>query len=145
MAQNRLIQEMFAQAAMLVFTIAAVLYGLKWGLAGVSWGILASQVFGTCIYYILVYRTIPTRVLDLLRALAPGLLLNSMLVLVLVVVHAMISALKTSNPAIYLLIMMTAGLTAYIALFFFVPIPSLKTEVSRWREKINGGLAFVYK
>lgn len=145
MAQNRLTQEMIAQAAMLIFTICACFIGLEWGLTGVSWGILASQVFGTCYYYFIAYRTIPTRIMDLFRALSPGLLLNTVLMLILFLVNSLIFTIKASNPASYLLVMAITGPLAYIAAFFLIPIPSLKTEVSRWRQKINGSLNFVWK
>jgi O-antigen/teichoic acid export membrane protein len=145
MAQNRLTQEMIAQAAMLLFTVCACLFGLQWGLGGVSWGILASQIFGTCYYYFIAYRTIPTRLTDLFRALAPGVLLNSGLMLALFLVALLTDTLRASNPAIYLLVMTLAGLLVYAGLFFLVPIPSLKSEVARWRQNIRGSVSFVYK
>jgi O-antigen/teichoic acid export membrane protein len=145
MAQNRLLQEMVAQAVILVITVSACIIGLNWGLAGVSWGILATQVFKTIYYYILVYRTIPTRLSDLVKAVAPGLALNSLLYLVLIIIDSQTNEFKMTNPGTYILAMAIPGLIAYSAAFFLIPIPSLKTEVARWRQKINGGLAFVYK
>jgi O-antigen/teichoic acid export membrane protein len=145
MAQNRLAQEMLAQAVILVVAISACLIGLNWGLAGVSWGILATQVLQTFYYYILACRTIPTRHSDLIKAVAPGLVLNSILFLVLVIVDSLIHELKITSPGVYILAMAIPGLLAYLTAFFLIPIPSLQTEVVRWRQKINGGLAFVYK
>ena len=145
MAQNRLLQEMVAQTILLIFAVSAVIIGLNWGLAGVSWGILATQVFQTIYYYVLVYNTIPTRLSDLLKAVAPGLALNSILYLVLIIIDSLAHEFKMTNPGFYLLVMAIPGLMAYAAAFFLIPIPSLKTEVALWREKINGGLAFVYK
>jgi O-antigen/teichoic acid export membrane protein len=145
MAQNRLLQEMVAQAAILIFAVSACLIGLNWGLAGVSWGILATQVFQTILYYILAYRTIPTRLSDLMKAVVPGLVLNSILYLVLIIVDSQVHELKITNPAVYILAMAASGMIAYATAFFLIPIPSLKTEVARWREKISGGLAFVYR
>jgi teichuronic acid exporter len=145
MAQNRLLQEMVAQAVLLIFAVSAVIIGLNWGLAGVSWGILATQVFQTIYYYVLVYNTIPTRLSDLLKAVAPGLALNSILYLVLIIIDSLTHEFKMTNPGFYLLVMAIPGLMAYAAAFFLIPIPSLKTEVALWREKINDGLAFVYK
>jgi O-antigen/teichoic acid export membrane protein len=145
MAQNRLIQEMLAQAVILVVAAAACIIGLNWGLAGVSWGILVTQVFQTVYYYILAYRTIPTRLSDLMKEIAPGLVLNGILYLVLVIVDSLIQELKMANPGIYVLAMAMAGLVAYATAFFLIPIQSLKTEVARWRQQIKGGLAFVHK
>ena len=145
MAQNRLTQEMVAQAVILVIAVTACTIGLNWGLVGVSWGILATQAFQTIYYYILVYRTIPTRLSDLMKAVAPGLILNGILYLVLIIVDSQIHELKMTNSAVYIMAMAISGMTAYAAAFFLLPIPPLKTEVTRWRQKINGGLAFVYK
>jgi O-antigen/teichoic acid export membrane protein len=145
MAQNRLTQEIVAQAIIVIIATAACIIGLNWGLAGVSWGILATQVFQTIYYYILVYRTIPTRLSDLMKAIAPGLVLNSILYLVLVIVDSLTHELKMTNPGVYVLAMAIPGLVAYATAFFLIPIQSLKTEVVRWRQQINGGLAFVYK
>jgi len=145
MAQNRLAQEMIAQAVILIFTLAAVLIGLDWGLEGVSWGILASQVFTVIYFYTLVYRIIPTQIADLIKALAPGLLLNALLFLVLAMVDFASGELKVTNPALYLLFMAITGSLFYLAAFLLLPIPALRSEADRWRQKINEGLGFIQK
>jgi len=144
MAQNRLTQEMLAQAVVLVIAVIACLVGLKWGLVGVSWGMLATQVIKTIYFYILAYRTIPTRLTDLAKALAPGLALNCILFLVLLLVDLYSNQFRMTSPAIYILAMATAGLLAYSAAFFLLPIPDLETEVARWREKFGGCLRFMH-
>jgi O-antigen/teichoic acid export membrane protein len=112
MAQNRLLQEMVAQAVILVITVSACIIGLNWGLAGVSWGILATQVFKTIYYYILVYRTIPTRLSDLVKAVAPGLALNSLLYLVLIIIDSQTNEFNMTNRGTYILAMAIPGLRA---------------------------------
>ena len=145
MAQNRLIQEMIAQAAILAFTIAACVIGLKWGLIGVSWGFLISQVFGTICFYVLVHRTIPTKLSDLVSALTPGLQLNALLFLALALTDFLSGDLRTTTPSLYLLLMVATGSICYTAAFLLLPIPALRTEVTRWRQKINTGLGYVNK
>jgi O-antigen/teichoic acid export membrane protein len=145
MAQNRLIQEMIAQAAILVVTLGACLIGLNWGLEGVSWSVLGSQVFATTFFYILVYRTIPTRIMELVRAIAPGLKLNSLLFLVLALIDHLTGDLRMTDPALYLLLMVIPGSLVYLAAFLLLPIPALQSESARWRQKISGSLSFVYK
>lgn len=142
MAQNKLLQEMIAQAAILIVTLGAVLAGLNWGLEGVSWSVLASQVFATTYFYILAYRSIPTRVMDLIRAVTPGLMLNSLLFLVLALTDAMTGDLRSTSPALYLLYMIVPGSLVYLAAFLLLPIPALRTESARWQEKFNGSLRF---
>jgi len=145
MAQNRLIQEMIAQAAILIFTISACLIGLKWGLEGVSWSVLSGQIFATIYFYFLVYRTIPTRIMELVSAIAPGLKLNSLLFLVLAIIDSLTGDLRTTDPALYLLLMAIPGSLVYLAAFLLLPIPALQSESARWRQKISGSLSFVYK
>jgi teichuronic acid exporter len=141
MAQNRLIQEMIAQAAILVFTLGACLVGLNWGLRGVSWSFLASQVFAAVYFYILAYRTLPTRIMELISAILPGLKLNSLLFLVLAIIDLLTGGLRTTLPALYLLMMVSIGTLCYMAAFIFIPIAALRTEVVRWRQKINACLS----
>jgi O-antigen/teichoic acid export membrane protein len=144
MAQNRLVQEIIAQAAVLVFTLGACLYGLKWGLIGVSWAFLASQVFGTIWLYALVYQTIPTRLVDLIRAIAPGLQLNALLFIALALTDYRSGQLEETSPALYFLLMTSIGALLYSSAFLFLPIPALRTEAARWRRVISNGLARVY-
>jgi O-antigen/teichoic acid export membrane protein len=145
MAQNRLIQEIIAQAAILVVTLSACVIGLNWGLEGVSWSVLGSQVFATTCLYFLVYRTIPTRIMELIRAIAPGLKLNGLLYLALALTDSLTGDLRMTDPALYLLLMVIPGSLVYLAAFLLLPIPALQSESARWRQKINGGLSFVFK
>ena len=145
MAQNRLIQEMIAQAAILVFTLCACLIGLNWNLEGVSWSVLVSQVFATVCLYTLVYRTISTRVMDLVRAITPGLKLNTLLFLVLAFTDSLTGELRTTYPSLYILFMVIPGPLVYLAAFLLLPIPELQSESVRWRQKIIAGLSFLHK
>lgn len=145
MAQNRLVHEMVIQGLNLAFTITACYIGLEWGLTGVSWAFLASQIFAAACYYFIVYRTIPTRVSDLAKAISPGLLINSMLYLVLAFTDYLTGTLIVSSPALYLVLMIIIGAGFYAGCFFFLPIPTLKTEVARWRAKISEGFNIAYQ
>ena len=144
-AQNRLTQRLVAQIASLAVIAGACVVGLKWGLEGVAWGILGSQVFSTSYSYFLVCRTIPTRFTELLRAAAPGLSLSGLLFIVLLVLNVLLGDIRTESPALYLLIMTISGSTFYVSAFLMLPISSLRSEADRWRQKLNGGLSFVYK
>ena len=145
MAQNRLTQEMIAQIVVTIFAIIACLIGLNWGLEGVSYGYLATTVLGTVYSYVLVYKTIPTRLTDLFNALSPGLLLNALLFLVLAFLDSFTGELYKTDPAFYTLFLVIPGVLVYLAAFLFLPIMALKSEAALWREKINSGLSLVYK
>jgi len=131
-AQNRLTQEMFILIARLFVILAACYFGMQWGLAGVAWGMVASYLFGAATTYALVYRVIPTRLRDLVAAVAPGLLLNAALFAFLALVDRGLASLHAA-PLAYLASMTVLGGACYAALFLLVPIPALHDEAARWR------------
>ncbi len=140
MAQNRLNQEMVAQIGILAFTLAACAYGLNWGLEGASWGFVLSQVFAAFWLYTLVYQTLPTRLIDLGRAILPGSILNSLLAVVLAITDHLSGYLVETKPALYMLLMICSGGLFYLLAFFLLPFSSLQTEVARWNRIISGGV-----
>ena len=144
-AQNRLTQRLVAQIVSLAVISGACVVGLRWVLEGVAWGILGSHIFSTSYAYFLVYRTIPTRFTELLKAAAPGLSLSGLLFIVLLVLNALLGDTRTERPALYLLIMTISGSIFYVSAFLVLPISSLRSEAYRWRQKFNGGLSFLYK
>jgi teichuronic acid exporter len=144
-AQNRLGQEMVALIVRLVITVAGCLIGLEWGLTGVAWAILSSHVFSAGYYYVLVGRAIPTRLSDLLRAIAPGLILNTLLFSVLAVASYALADVRTSLPFVYLVLMGLVGAITYIAAFLFLPLPTISSEAERWRRKIDDSLGLIFK
>lgn len=144
-AQNRLTQEMVILIAQLVVVTTACLIGLRWGLEGVAWGIVFSHLFSASSTYYLAYRTIPTRIMDLLKAITPGLILNTLLFGFLAAVHFVFSALKETAPAVYLVLMAISGAAFYGTIFLLIPIPSICDEAERWRQKLTSILKLIYK
>ena len=144
-AQNRLSQEMVALVVRLIVTVAACLVGLQWGLTGVAWAILATHVFSAGYYYVLVSRVIPTRPSELLRAVAPGLILNALLFIVLAATHYVLADVRASLPLVYLVLMGLVGAGTYIAAFLFLPLPAIGSEAERWRRKIDDNLGLIFK
>jgi teichuronic acid exporter len=137
-AQNRLTQEMFILIARLFVILGACYIGLQWGLNGVAWGIVASYLFGAASVYFLVYRTIPTRLRDLVAAITPGLALNALLFGVLALIDLGLGPYKATAPAVYLIFMSLLGGAFYAALFLLIPFEALRDEAARWREKVVG-------
>ena len=91
------------------------------------------------------YRTIPTRVIELVRAIAPGLKLNTLLFLVMAFTDSLTGGLRTTDPLLYLLIMVIPAPLVYLTAFLLLPIPALQSESVRWRQKITVGLNSLYK
>lgn len=140
-AQNRLGKELVAQAINLVIIIAACYIGLKWGLAGVAWGIVLSHALLSIHFYWLVRQALPTRMMDLARSIAPGLALSTLLFAALAITHYLLGEFTTSTSLLYLLVMSFFGGLFYVVAFLLIPIPALRSEVIRWREKLGMILA----
>lgn len=144
-AQNRLGKEMLAQIINLAIIIVACYVGLEWGLEGVAWGIVLSQILLATHFYWLVYQALPTRIGDLARAVTPGLFLSALLLAVLSVIDLALGEHKATTPFLYLLAMTLCGGLFYAAAFLFIPIPALHTEAARWRKKLAGSTALIRK
>lgn len=144
-AQNRLGQEMVALVVRLVITILAIYIGLDWGLSGVAWALVATYVFSTVYYYVLVSRVIATGVTDLVRSLLPGLSLGMLLLITLAIADRFLGEARATHPVIYLLAMAASGAIVYSTAFLFLPIKAISTEAQRWRELLNGKLLLVFR
>ena len=144
-AQNKLTQEFIMLSLRLILVIAACLIGLNWGLTGVAWGIFVGNIFGACASYFMVYRTIHTRVSELLAALTPGLILGAILFTCLALVNFSLGDSKASAPALYLMIMTAVGVVTYTGCFLLLPIPSLRSEATRWRDQLRNLVSFIGK
>lgn len=140
-AQNKLRQESVALVINLLVTVGACIVGLRWGLEGVAWGIVLSNMLLAIHLYLLVYRTLPTHVLELFRAMAPGIALSALLFGVLIAVHLLFEGLEYDMAPVYLLVMSIIGGLSYAAAFLLIPFPSLETEVARWRQKLVAGIS----
>jgi O-antigen/teichoic acid export membrane protein len=137
-AQGRLTQEMVALAFTLVFVVVAVTVGVQWGLTGVAWGIAGSYLFVSVYFYILAYRILPTRMMDLVRAVMPGVVLNVPLMIALTLTHFGLQALAVDSRVLYLLAMALVGATVYAVALLFFPIPAIATEAARLRGMVRG-------
>lgn len=136
-AQNRLTAVIIGEALGLAISIALVVVGLRWGLAGVAWAIVASTFFYAAYSYTIVCRTIRTRLRDLLRAAAPALVLNTFLFAVLALVHWGSGLHPEEHPAAYLLAMAAIGGVSYALALLYFPIPALRSEAERWKQLIS--------
>jgi len=131
-AHNRLGSELIIQIISWVLVVIATFIGLNWGLIGVAWGMFITRFISTVFMYILALQCIKVDHSDLLKAVTPGFILNSILLVTLVITFSSLPTdLIINNQAIYLLIMTVAGGTAYLAAFLFLPLQSLATESDR--------------
>ncbi len=144
-AQNRLAAIIVGEVLGLAISIVLVLGGLRWGLAGVAWAIVASTFFYAAYSYTIVYRTIRTRIGDLLNAAVPALILNTLLFLVLALAHWGSSLHPAEHPAAYLLVMAAIGGMTYALALLYLPMPALRSEAERWKQLIASVIGSVRK
>lgn len=135
--RNQLTREMVATAANVPVLALACWVGLRWGLMGVAWAVVLAAAIHAAQLYALVLRTLPTRPLELLRAVVPGLSLGAATFAVLTVVHLAAGRHVQARPLAYLLLMSAVGGGFAIAAFLFAPMPALATESARWRGWIG--------
>jgi len=139
-ARNLLSQEMVVLVVRLVLVTLGCILGLRWGIEGVAWGILISHIFASSSLYYLVCRAIHTSIYDLIRAITPGFILNSMLFFFLAIIDFLFRHYGLGSQAYYLAAMTVLGAVFYGFAFLVMPIPSTQSETDRWRSKINGSV-----
>jgi teichuronic acid exporter len=137
-ATNRLGKEMVVHTVTWILVALGSYFGLHWGLKGVAFGIVLSQIYSNIHMYILASQCFRARFGDLVTAIGPGLLLNALLVAVLFVVDAWLPAGMRENSRIaYLIISALAGSLAYTLAFLFLPLPSLASEAQTWKRLLR--------
>jgi len=139
-ARNLLSQEMVVLVVRLIIVTLGCVLGLRWGIKGVAYGILISHVFAASSVYYLVCREIRTNITDLVRAITPGFILNSMLFVFLATVDFLFRHFGVGSQAYYLVVMALLGAVFYGVAFLVTPISSTQSETDRWRSKINGSV-----
>lgn len=138
-AMNRLGREVWIHVSQGALVAATCYYGLEtWGITGAAWGVFAGIAYSTPVMYYLATRCFPSRLGDLARALAPGLQLNLILLVVLALAHSALPAgWRDVHPALYMLIVGGGGGFAYAAAFLFLPLVALSDESMRWRRALR--------
>lgn len=138
-AMNRLGREVWVHIGHGVVLALTCYLGLKmWGLVGAAWGTVAGLAFSTPIMYHLATRCFPTGIGDLVRALAPGLKLNLILLVALTAIHGLLPhGWRETQPALYMLLAGGGSALIYAAAFLFLPSESLATETLRWRKLLR--------
>lgn len=106
-----------------------------WGLAGVAYAIVLSQVYSTTHFYLLANQCYQATFNELIDAVGPALLLNGILVMVLFAVDMVLSAGSGEfSEAAYLVISTLTGGVAYALAFLYLPLQSLASESLRWKR-----------
>lgn len=137
-ATNRLGREMVVQTITWVIVAFGCYFGLGWGLAGVAYGIVLSQVYSNVHMYLLANQCFHARVGELVAAIGPGIVLNGILAAALLAIDAGLPAGMRENSApLYLIISVAGGALAYGLAFLYLPLPSLAPESLRWKKLLR--------
>jgi teichuronic acid exporter len=139
-ATNRLGREAVIQAITWAIVGLGCYFSLDqgWGLAGVAYAIVLSQIYSTTHFYLLANQCYRAKLSELVAAVGPALLLNGILVTVLIGVDAILPVgMREHSQKAYLFICALAGSFAYAVAFLFLPLPSLATEALRWKKFIR--------
>jgi len=137
-AQNKLEKEIVVQLMSWLVVAIACLTTIRWGIAGIAAGMLVSHIYSTIHMTWVTLRCLRSTWKDLLVALTPGLILNSILLAVLLVgCKTIFGGLAELQPAYFLLAAAITGAFTYTAAFLYLPIPALATESARWRRALH--------
>lgn len=136
-ARRMLGRELWIQLCAWAIFIGAIAFGYRWGVIGIAWATAAAAVPYAILMAVLACRALRVKSIDLWRAITPALILNLLLALALWGADTFVyNGLARSSP-LYLGAMVTTGITAYALVFLLLPIPALKKEVLRWRNRLH--------
>lgn len=139
-ATNRLGREVVIQAITWAIVAIGCYFALVWGwgLAGVAYTIVLSQIYSTTHMYLLANQCLRAKFSELVAAVGPALLLNGILVAVLFSVDAILPAgMREHSKVAYLFICTLVGGLTYTLAFLFLPLPATKAEALRWKKLLR--------
>lgn len=137
-AMNRMGQEVVIQMVTWFIVAVGCVIGLKWGLTGVAWGIVLSQIYSTSHMYWLSSRAVQAKLSELAAAVGPALLLNGILVVALILIDVLLPAGTSEHSQLaYLVVNALVGGLVYALAFLFLPLPGLTEEALRWKQLLR--------
>lgn len=136
-ALNWIGREALVQAATLVITVLAVLIGLSHGIEGVAWAVVAAAAYSAVHIHWLAIRRLRARWTGYARALAPAVVLNAILAVVLFALERALPAAVRGHDLVYVGVMATGGGLAYALCFLYLPIDALQAEQRRWKTRLH--------
>ncbi len=137
-ARNRLNAEILLNIVSWLLFIGGFFWAMRWGLTGVAWAAVTMVGFFACCLAAVAAKELGGRLRDLIGALKPALLLNSILFVSLAFVDSLLSGIyRGGPPSLYVILMAAFGAVTYACLFLFLPIPSISSEVVRWKQRFR--------
>jgi teichuronic acid exporter len=137
-ARNWLGREVFVHIAQTAFFALACVIGIQWGLTGVAWGILFSEVLSVLFMALLVRSCLHSSLRRLAVSLIPGAFLGLVLCGALMLMDLLLPyGFSQARPFQYMLLMSAWGALIYGSAFLFLPLPPLADEAMRWKKALR--------
>lgn len=136
-ARGWLDRELVVQIILLVLTGIAATVGLRFGLTGIAWALVGVALYNAAHMYTLASRCLETTWKQLVLALAPAAGLNTVLAGVLFLTHLSLPGAALAQPLVQAAAMAVTGALVYAGCFLFLPIPALRSEQQRWKQKLK--------
>jgi len=137
-AQNMLGKELVVQAIALVLNGLACVVGMRWGLAGVAWGLLLARLYTITHMSLLVRNCIHVSRKDVMATLRPGLLVGTATFAGLVLASVMQqTGFLPADRMISLATSLALAGSFFVATLAFAPIPEITSESNRLRQLLR--------
>ncbi|HHJ37923.1 MAG: hypothetical protein AXA67_12240 [Methylothermaceae bacteria B42] len=134
-ARNWLHRDLFVLVSSLIIMCLSIIIALPHGLKGIALAVVFSLIYTAFHQYFLATSCIKAKKSRIFFAIAPAILLNSILVITLFAAETWIPNHIKNNDIYYILYMTLVGGFSYAIFFLFIPLKSLKTEQQRWKFK----------
>ena len=138
-ARNQLHREVWVQASACVLLVVLASAGIHYlGLIGVAFAVTLAEAYRSTALVLVTTRVLNIGMLKVFLSMKTGIALNGILFMALFGMDiALADNIRETAPVAYLITMIAAGSIFYLLAFFYLPLPELRSESSRWRAKIS--------
>lgn len=137
-AQNRLGQELWIQITSLLLAGTACAIGMRWGLAGVAWGVVTVRFYTSTCFALVVRQCIDVSIRDVIRVVRPALAVGGATLTGLLLTRIACESLsiETAGP-VFLVVSLVAAGACCGGTLLFAPIEEITEEAARWRRVLR--------
>lgn len=137
-AMKWLDREILAQAIWLIISASSCFVAMRWGLNGVAWAVVLSQVYAAVHMTCLAHRCLAASSIKLFSALFASLLPSALMIGALAVFEMVVGThFRSLHPAEYLVSATVVGAATYASAFLYLPIRLLESEAQRWKKTLR--------
>jgi O-antigen/teichoic acid export membrane protein len=138
-AQNCLGKEFFIFVQSLALLTVGCLLFTENGIEYVAVIVLIRTAYATGRIVSFACRLIGASIRQVIRSAAPGLVFSLIMVLGLYLEDVLfLKSIRNSSASLYLVLVVASGILLYVGQFMLLPVPSISSEVDKWKRKIRG-------